>query len=155
MLVHDRLGVANSYRCLVGQADESTRGRTRMWRVRHSVNRYVNPITRPLARRLPGFAILTHTGRKTGRKYQTPINVFKRDDHYLFFLTYGSDVQWVKNVLATGSALIETRGRLVELVEPELITDPKLGAAPPHVRFVEGRIAGATQYVRMRVSSST
>jgi len=126
-----------------------------MWRVRHGVNRYVNPITRPLARRLPGFAILTHTGRKSGRKYQTPINVFKRGNHYLFFLTYGSDVQWVKNVLAIGSASIETRGRLVELVDPELITDPELRAAPPHVRFVEGRIAGATQYVRMRVSSST
>jgi len=98
---------------------------------------------------------LTHTGRKSGRKYQTPINVFKRGNHYLFFLTYGSDVQWVKNVLAIGSASIETRGRLVELVDPELITDPELRAAPPHVRFVEGRIAGATQYVRMRVSSST
>ena len=109
-----------------------------MWRIRRSVNRYINPITRPLASRLPGFAILTHTGRKTGRKYQTPINVFKRGNHYLFFLTYGSDVQWVKNVLATASASIETRGRVVELVEPELITDPKLGAAPPHVRFVRG-----------------
>jgi len=140
---------------LVGQPDASTHGRTRMWRVRHGVNRYVNPITRPLARRLPGFAILTHTGRKSGRKYQTPINVFKRGNHYLLFLTYGSDVQWVKNVLAIGSASIETRGRLVELVDPELITDPELRAAPPHVRFVEGRIAGATQYVRMRVSSST
>jgi hypothetical protein len=44
--------------------------------------------------------------------------------------------------------------RVVELVEPELVTDPKLGPAPPHVRFVERRIAGATQYVRMRAASS-
>lgn len=125
-----------------------------MWRFRRVVNRHINPITRPVARRLPSFAILTHTGRKTGRRYQTPINVFKGDEHYLFFLTYGSDVQWVKNVLATGSASIETRGRVVELVEPELITDPKLGPAPPLVRFVEGRLAGATQYVRMRAAAS-
>ena len=152
LLVDDRLGVASSYRfTLVGEPDESTHGRTRMWRVRRGVNRYMNPITRPLARRLPGFAILTHTGRKSGHKYQTPINVFKRGNHYLFFLTYGSDVEWVKNVLATGSASIETRGQVVELVEPELITDPELRAAPPHVRFLEGRIAGATEYVRMRV----
>jgi hypothetical protein len=35
-----------------------------------------------------------------------------------------------------------------------LITDPELRPAPPHVRFVERRIAGVTQYVRMRASST-
>ena len=134
--------------------DNGTHGRTRMWRFRHVVHRYVNPITRPVATRLPAFAILTHRGRKSGRAYRTPINVFRRGDDYFFFLTYGSDVQWVKNILATGSCSIETRGRVVELVEPELVTDPELRPAPPHVRFVERRIAGVTQYLRMRASSS-
>ena len=125
-----------------------------MWRFRRLVNRYVNPITRPLARRLPSFAILTHRGRTSGRTYSTPINVFRRGDDYLFFLTYGSDVQWVKNVLAAGSCSIETRGETVDLVEPELITDPELEPAPPHVRFLERHLAGVTQYVRMRSASS-
>jgi hypothetical protein len=79
--------------------------------------------------------------------------VFRRDDAYFFFLTYGSDVQWVKNVLAAGSCSLETCDGVVELVEPELITDPELRPAPPHVRFVERRIAGATQYLRMRPAS--
>ena len=127
-------------------------GRTRVWRLRRVVNRYVNPITRPVAKRLPTFAILTHRGRKSGRTYRTPINVFRRGDHYFFYLTYGSDVQWVKNVLATGSCSIETRGRVVELVEPELITDPELRPAPAHVRFVERRIAGVNQYLRIRAA---
>jgi deazaflavin-dependent oxidoreductase (nitroreductase family) len=126
-----------------------------MWRFRPFVQRYINPVTRPVAKRLPTFAILTHRGRKTGPAYTTPINVFRRGDDYFFFLTYGSDVQWVKNVLAAGRCSIETRGLIVELVEPELVTDPELRPAPPHVRFVEERIAGATQYVRMRASTST
>ena len=121
-----------------------------MWRYRRYVNRYLNPITRPLARRLPSFAILTHRGRTSGRTYRTPINVFRRGDAYIFLLTYGSDVQWVKNVLASGSCSIETRGRVVKLVEPELITDPELRLAPPLPRFVERHVAGVTQYVRMR-----
>jgi deazaflavin-dependent oxidoreductase (nitroreductase family) len=125
-----------------------------MWRFRHVVHRYINPITRPVAKKLPTFAILTHRGRKTGRTYRTPINVFRRGNDYFFFLTYGSDVQWVKNILATRSCSIETRGQVVELVEPELITDPELRPAPPHVRFVERRIAGVTQYMRMRASLS-
>ncbi len=90
---------------------------------------------------------------KTGRSYRTPINVFRRGDDYLFFLTYGSQAQWVKNVLASGSCSIETRGRVVWLAEPELITDPELGPAPPPVRFIEGRVAGVTQYLRMRAAS--
>jgi hypothetical protein len=84
--------------------------------------------------------------------YRTPINVFRRGDAYFFFLTYGSDAQWVKNVLAAGSCSLETRGRVVELVEPVLVNDPELRPAPPVVRFVERRIAGATEYLRMRAS---
>ena len=148
-------GCIGAYRPdLVNGNVNGTYGRTRMWRFRRVVNRYVNPVTRPVAKRLPSFAVLTHRGRKTGRTYRTPLNVFRRGDDYFFFLTYGSDVQWVKNVLAAGSCSIETRGRVVELVEAELVTDPELRPAPSHVRFVEGRIAGATQYLRMRASSS-
>jgi deazaflavin-dependent oxidoreductase (nitroreductase family) len=126
-----------------------------MWRFRHIARRYVNPVTRRVAGRLPTFGVLTYSGRKTGRTYHTPINVFRRGDAYFFFLTYGSDAQWVKNVLAAGSCSLETQGRIVELVEPELITDPELRPAPPFVRFIEGRIAGVTQYLRMRAASTT
>lgn len=124
-----------------------------MWRFRPAVNRYLNRFTPPMAKRLPGFAMLTHRGRTTGRTYTTPINVFQRGDEYFVFLTYGSDAQWVKNVLASGSCSIETRGRIVELAEPELVNDPELQPAPRLVRFVEQRIAGATQYLRLRAGS--
>ena len=116
-----------------------------MWGLRPVVNRYVNPVTRLVAKRLPGFAILTHRGRKSGRTYRTPINVFRRGSDYYFFLTYGSDVEWVKNVLAAGSCSIETRGRVVDLVEPELVTDPELRPAPPHVRFIESACDSGVQ----------
>jgi deazaflavin-dependent oxidoreductase (nitroreductase family) len=126
-----------------------------MWRFRRVATRYVNPLTRHVASRLPAFGVLTHRGRKTGRSYQTPLNVFRRGQEYYFFLTYGSDVQWVKNVLVSGSCSLETRGRLVSLVEPELISDPELRPAPPVVRFVERRMAGVTQYLRMRAAKPT
>jgi deazaflavin-dependent oxidoreductase (nitroreductase family) len=132
-----------------------TSSRTRVWRFRHVVGRYVNRLTRPFARRLPGFAILTHRGRKSGRLYRTPINVFRRGDEYFFYLTYGSDVQWVKNGFAVGSCSIETRGRVVELVEPELVTDPELRPGPALVRFIERRIAGVSHYVRLRAVRPT
>ena len=36
-----------------------------------------NRITSRFAARLPGFGILTHVGRKSGRVYRTPVNVFE------------------------------------------------------------------------------
>ena len=77
-------------------------GRTRLWAMRKFAIRVVNPVLRPVAGRLPGFGVLTYAGRKTGRTYLLPINVFHKGDRYLFVLTYGSEVQWVKNVLAAG-----------------------------------------------------
>jgi deazaflavin-dependent oxidoreductase (nitroreductase family) len=125
-------------------------GRTRVWRFRHVVTRYVDPVLRPLAGRLPAFGIVTHRGRKSGREYRTPVNVFRSGDHYLFFLTYGSDVEWVRNILAAGGCMLRTRGRDVRLVEPELIADAEATLAPRFVRFVEKRLAGATEVLRMR-----
>jgi hypothetical protein len=68
----------------VGQYDMAAHRRTRMWRFRNVVKRYINPVTRPVATRLPSFGILTHRGRKSGRLYRTPMNVFRRGDDYFF-----------------------------------------------------------------------
>jgi deazaflavin-dependent oxidoreductase (nitroreductase family) len=122
---------------------------TRLWGFRHVATRYLDPVMRPLAQRAPGFGVLTHRGRKTGHTYRTPLNVFERGDHYVFFLTYGSDVQWVKNVLAAGTASLHTRGRDVALNDPELIDDPERRLVPPPVRAV-GRLIHATRFLRMR-----
>ena len=48
-----------------------------------------NRITSRFAARLPGFAILTHVGRKSGTLYQTPVNVFRAPEGFLIALTYG------------------------------------------------------------------
>ena len=36
-----------------------------------------NRITTRFAGRLPGFGIVTHAGRKSGKLYRTPVNVFR------------------------------------------------------------------------------
>lgn len=123
-----------------------------MWRVRRVATHYLDPVLRPIAAWLPGFGIITHRGRRSGRTYRTPVNVFRRGDEYLFFATYGSEVDWVRNVLAAGTCSLRTRGRDVTLIEPELISDPQLTLAPPFVRFVERRLAGATDMLRMRAA---
>ena len=101
---------------------------------------------------LPGFGILRYRGRTTGREYRTPMNVFRRGDHYVFALTYGPDVQWVKNVLAAGDLDLRTTGRDVHLVEPELLVDPQLRDMPAAIRpFL--RFMRVTNLLRMRIAA--
>jgi deazaflavin-dependent oxidoreductase (nitroreductase family) len=119
--------------------------------LRKVVARVVNPVTRRVAGKLAGFGLLTYRGRTTGRVYHTPINVWPRGDEYVFALTYGSDVQWVKNVRAAGECWIRVRGRDIHLAQPELIVDPtrRLWPGPAPLRII-GRLGGVTEFLRMR-----
>src|ERR1700747_688030 len=63
---------------------------------------FTNRITGLFAGWLPGFGILTHVGRKSGKVYRTPINVFRAPGGFIIALTYGGQSEWVKNVLAAG-----------------------------------------------------
>ena len=114
--------------------------------------RYINPITRRFAGWLPGFAMLTYRGRTSGRTYSIPINVFRRGDYYIFALTYGSDAQWVKNILASGGAEIRHLGRQIRLMAPELIIDPSAKLIPVPVRWFLRSFARVTEFVRMRTT---
>jgi deazaflavin-dependent oxidoreductase (nitroreductase family) len=117
--------------------------------LRPYTTRYFNPVSRRFAGHLPGFAILVYTGRRSGRTYRTPMNVFRHGDDYVFALTYGSDVQWVKNVVAAGGCELETMGRTVRLTDPRLVVDPKLRLMPLPVRLFL-RPMSVTEFLTMR-----
>jgi deazaflavin-dependent oxidoreductase (nitroreductase family) len=119
--------------------------------VRPYVVRFLNPVTKRIAPWLPGFCTVTYVGRKTGRTYTIPLNVFRRGPSYVFALTYGPDVQWVQNVLAAGRCAIVTRGRQLVLVNPRLERDAKASAMPVPVRqFL--RVMDVDHFLRMDVA---
>jgi deazaflavin-dependent oxidoreductase (nitroreductase family) len=113
--------------------------------------RFTNRLTSKVAGYLPGFAIVSHVGRKSGRNYRTPVNAFRTDGGYIIALTYGAQSDWVKNVLAAGSCELETRGRRVRLFDPCIVTDESKGWAPLPVRLILNRI-DAPQYMRLSVA---
>jgi len=83
--------------------------------------RVTNPALRPLAGRLPSFGIVLHRGRRTGRVYRTPVNAFPHGDGFLIALTYGRDVDWVKNVVAEGGCRLIHRGHGADLIDPRVL----------------------------------
>jgi deazaflavin-dependent oxidoreductase (nitroreductase family) len=121
--------------------------------IRPFTTRLFNPISRLFVRWLPGFAILAYRGRKTGKAYRTPMNVFRHNSDWVFALTYGSDVQWVKNVLAAGEATLEIRSRRIRLVDPRLIVDPGRRLMPVGVRQFLG-LMRVSEFLRMREATA-
>jgi len=83
----------------------------------------LNKVTRRIAPWMPGLGVVVHRGRRSGRVYQTPVNVFAVQDGYVLALTYGPDTDWVKNILAAGECELRTRGRLIQVTAPRLYHD--------------------------------
>ena len=76
------------------------------------------------------------------------MNYFRDGDAYLFALTYGPEVQWVKNVLASGEADLQVGKKTVHLVNPELFVDPTRQLMPLPVRIFL-RLARVSYFLRM------
>lgn len=99
------------------------------------VNRVFNPIVRPVVRWIPGFALVVHRGRRSGRLHRTPMMSFRRGETEVFALTYGSGVDWVANVLAAGQCQLISGRRRTTLVAPRVVRDPTRRLVPALVRI--------------------
>jgi deazaflavin-dependent oxidoreductase (nitroreductase family) len=103
-----------------------------------SFNRGVaNHVTMPFAARLPGFGVVIHQGRRSGRTYRTPVILFRHDGVYTFVLVYGRG-DWVGNVVQAGGAQVLTRGRIHMIVDPRIVEDPEHPDLPGAVRVILG-----------------
>ena len=90
--------------------------------------RVTNPVARSLTPWLPCLGTLEHTGRKSGRHYRTPLLVFKTRDGFVILIGYGTETDWVKNVLAGGPTVLHKRGNALALGSPRIVS--KAVAAP-------------------------
>ena len=78
-----------------------------------------NRVVRTFAgRRGSPVAVVEHRGRRSGRRYRTPVLAMPVDGGYLVVLFYGDDRDWVRNVLAAGGCALRRGGRRVELTAP-------------------------------------
>jgi deazaflavin-dependent oxidoreductase (nitroreductase family) len=107
----------------------------------------------PLAERLPGFGVVVHTGRRSGRTYRTPIMLFARPGGDVAALTYGPSTDWVRNVLASGSCTLETRGRMLRLTRPRLVHDTRRRLMPVLVRLPLA-VLGVSNFLELEVESN-
>ena len=111
----------------------------------------LNRVTKHIAPWAPGMGVIIHRGRRSGRLYQTPVNVFSVKDGCVFALTYGPDTDWVKNVLAAGGCELRTRGRAIRLVSPRLFHDEARRDIRPLERQVL-RVLGVADFLSLKTA---
>src|SRR4030095_37960 len=107
------------------------------------VDRQANRLLDVLARRGMG-ADHTHRleveGRKSGKRYSTPVNLMRRNGRPYLVAPRGW-TEWVKNALAAGRVRL-SRGRSVQEFEVRLVPEPE---RPPILKDYLERYRGAVQ----------
>lgn len=106
-------------------------------RLGETVLKRYNALILPFAgKRFSPYTLLRHTGRRSGREYQTPLGAYRFGDGFVLGLTYGPDSDWCRNVLASGHAVLKWHGQEYAVERPEIIglTTPVLRVFPGPLR---------------------
>ena len=103
--------------------------------------RYINPMLRPLSTRLPGFAVINHRGRTSGKDYETIVTAYRKGSVLAIGLAHGK-TNWVKNILAAGEADIHVARRDFHLVNPRVLPAGTIDPTLPRIAQVVAKRSG-------------
>lgn len=95
------------------------------------------------------WPVLTHVGRTSGTTFHTPLDAHPVDGGYLFVLVYGSRSDWVRNVLAAGSARLRVDGKDVALTAPRIVADEEAFRVLPDTVARPPKLLRITEFLRM------
>jgi hypothetical protein len=113
--------------------------------------RVTNRLQRSAGEAGASASLIRHRGRSSGRAYETPIVPFATDDRgFLVSLPYGSGTDWVRNVLAHGSAVLVTDGHTYPVDRPEVVATDLVGDLFPPSERRTHRLFGVDQCLRLR-----
>lgn len=102
-----------------------------VWLERFQI-KYVNPLLRPLSKRMPGFAVIKHRGRTSGKEYETIVTAYRKGSVLAIGLVHGK-TNWVKNVLAAGEADIHVGRKDLHLVNPRVLPMGTVDSTLPRI----------------------
>lgn len=81
---------------------------------------------------LPSFGIVEHVGRRSGKPYRTPVNVFNTEvdgkPGVAIVLTYGPDRDWLKNLTAAGGGRVRAKGKTFGIADPRVVSRDEAAA---------------------------
>ncbi|MGI8507211.1 MAG: nitroreductase family deazaflavin-dependent oxidoreductase [Solirubrobacteraceae bacterium] len=109
-----------------------------------------NPIQSQYAWLLPPWVVICHRGRRSGRRYRTPVNAFRSGSTLVVVMLYGEESDWVRNVLAAGAggAQVVRAGRTHDLLDAQVV-DPTHVLGLPLAAAAFGRLTGLALLARL------
>jgi deazaflavin-dependent oxidoreductase (nitroreductase family) len=117
-------------------------------------NKYLlNPVMGARAGRKNSYAAaIRHTGRKSGKQYSTPVGAERVQDGFVIPLGYGTQVDWLQNVIAAGRATLTAEGENHDVTSPEVIdAATALPMLSPSRRRSWERV-GVAQYLKVQIT---
>jgi len=96
--------------------------------------------------------VLAHVGRSSGKTYRTPLDAHPVADGYMFILVYGSGSDWVQNILAAGSAILEIDGKRIDLEAPRIVGPEVAIDALPEGTRRPPKFMNVTEFLQMDLS---
>lgn len=118
-----------------------------IWLTKH----VFNPIGMKTAGQPGAYAArIIHRGRTSGRMYETPVGAVATADGFLISLPYGLKSNWLRNVLASGSATLVHEGHTYQVDQPEMIPLQSVEKAFGSSDQTMNRIFGLTEVLRLR-----
>lgn len=92
----------------------------------NTVRRMNRSLTNPRVMRTAGNAgtqtsVIEHIGRRSGKTYETPVDIIETTTRLLIALPYGARTDWLRNVLAAGSATVVSGGERISVERPAVV----------------------------------
>jgi len=110
----------------------------------------LNPVMLTLAGRPHWYASrLEHVGRRSGRRYATPVVAHAVPGGFVVPLPYGTRVDWLRNLEAAGEGVLVTQGRRYALSAPEVLETSEIYAELPRREQVRARVWRIGHWLRV------
>jgi deazaflavin-dependent oxidoreductase (nitroreductase family) len=90
-----------------------------------NVRSFNRAITNPIMRLIAGkfiYALVYHTGRRSGEGYTTPVVAAVTGDSIFIPLPYGTDTDWFLNVQTSGACKVKLNGKTHACSRPEVVS---------------------------------
>jgi len=130
------------------------------WQVSPVVNtlrRMNRSVTNPRVMRTAGTSgtqtsVIEHVGRKSGKTYETPVDIIETTTRLLIALPYGVRTDWIRNVMDAGSAAVVTRGERIPVDRPAIVATADVEALIPGRTMRTLKLFGVNQCLSLEKS---
>jgi hypothetical protein len=125
--------------------------RTRREVIRKFNKRLLNPFAIWIAARRPMYyGVLRHTGRRSGRTYDTPVVAKLTTEGVIIPLPYGTHTDWLQNVLASDGCSLTLNGQNYTFIRPQIIPASVAEPLVPPANAAVWRRVGIQNYLAMQ-----